>query len=1000
MYLHNNGGLLAMTPYGMTLLTDGPDGRGLDFNSDIDFINTGVINQDDNFMNLFFGWFNATVSGSYQFRNAGDDDRCGIWLDLNQNGVFESSVDGLGSDRGEQLSWEDPNPKTVSLTAGMSYMFAVTHGEIGGASSIDVRFKTPGGNEVVIKPTDPAQDGMWSASIELLLLTPNGGERLTVGSRCLIIWQSLGTISNVFIEYSTNNGGTWAQVDPPNTGNSGSYDWSVPEVSSNQCLVRISDTSDPSVFDTSEAVFSIIPRALVSHWKLDETSGSTASDSAGDNHGTLKPSSPPLWQPAGGRLDGALEFDGLDDYVLISNEENFDITHTITLAAWIKVKAFDNAWQAIVTKGDNAWRLQRDASNNGIEFACTGINVPGTTWGNILGSVDVNDGQWHHIAGVYDGTKIYLYVDGVVDNFNDASGFINRNNFPVMIGENAQERGRYWNGLIDDVRIYNYGLNASEISQLCKLEMIYYVDDDATGANNGTSWMDAYTDLQSALTTSFSGDQIWVAEGTYKPTVPTPPPPPPIVGYSSSKDIAVTAGGRTATFQLINGVSIYGGFPSGGGAWGDRDPDAFETILSGDIFGDDMPNFVNNNENSYHVVNGSGTDETAILDGFIITGGNANDPNFHEPNSYGGGMYNNSGSPTVTNCTFSENLANYGGGMHNDQSSPKVTNCTFSGNKANNRAGGMDNDKASPTVINCIFIANYGGSGGGGMDNYMGSPTVINCIFRGNSASEGGGMANNSSPTVINCTFTGNSAGLNGGGMANFVSSPMVTNCSFNGNSAYYRGGGMLNDYSGSPTLTNCILWGNTAVDGPQIALKRNSSVTISYCDMQSGQTAIDNDGTGSINWGTGNIDAEPNFVRNAYDGGDGWGVGDNDDFGDLHLQPGSPCVDTGNNDADIDVSTPEIDPLPDTDLDSRSRFTDGDCNDTNTVDMGAYEFTYTYTGDFDIDCDVDFADFSIFAGCWFTDELLADIAPTPAGDGIIDQRDLNILCNNWLFGK
>ena len=156
------------------------------------------------------------------------------------------------------------------------------------------------------------------------------------------------------------------------------------------------------------------------------------------------------------------------------------------------------------------------------------------------------------------------------------------------------------------------------------------------------------------------------------------------------------------------------------------------------------------------------------------------------------------------------------------------------------------------------------------------------------------------------------------------------------------------------------------------------------------------------------NIGTNPIFVRDPNNGGDGWGddpntplnEGANDDYGDLRLRPGSPCIDVGDNNADIDACTPEIDSLPDTDLDGRPRFADGDCNGTNVVDMGAYEFTYAYIGDFDADCDVDFVDYAIFADFWLTDELLVDIAPTPAGDGIIDERDLNILCDNWLFGK
>ncbi|MDP6523196.1 MAG: DUF2341 domain-containing protein [Kiritimatiellia bacterium] len=166
--LDNNGGLMAMTPNGITALTSGPLDRGLDFNDDADFQNTGAVSWGDNYQNLFLGYFNPPTTGSYEFRIAQDDDRSGIWIDLDRDGVFESSPTGLGSDRGEQLAWENTATHTVTLTNGFSYMFAVTHAEGGGASGIDARFKTPAmGTEVVIKPSDPAQDGMWTVSTNL-----------------------------------------------------------------------------------------------------------------------------------------------------------------------------------------------------------------------------------------------------------------------------------------------------------------------------------------------------------------------------------------------------------------------------------------------------------------------------------------------------------------------------------------------------------------------------------------------------------------------------------------------------------------------------------------------------------------------------------------------------------------------------------------------------------------------------------------------------------------
>jgi hypothetical protein len=216
---------------------------------------------------------------------------------------------------------------------------------------------------------------------------------------------------------------------------------------------------DPRAFGKAELA------GLISWWKLDETQGNSANDSSGNNvNGSLV--GEPKWQPSGGKIGGALEFDGNGDYVNLGTNSVFDITGQITVTAWIKVNEFNYDYTAIITKGDSAWRLQRDAATNHLEFACSDLDVPNTQWSNVLGNVNVNDGQWHHAAGVYDGEKLYLYVDGELDVSSQAEGTINTNDFPVYIGENAEQTGRFWNGLIDDVRIYNYALSVNEIKAL------------------------------------------------------------------------------------------------------------------------------------------------------------------------------------------------------------------------------------------------------------------------------------------------------------------------------------------------------------------------------------------------------------------------------------------------------------------------------------------------------------------------------------------------------
>lgn len=446
------------------------------------------------------------------------------------------------------------------------------------------------------------------------------------------------------------------------------------------------------------------------------------------------------------------------------------------------------------------------------------------------------------------------------------------------------------------------------------LAAIIYVDRDANGANDGSSWADACNHLQDALAAASSGDEIWVAEGIYKP----------------DQGAKVTPGDRFATFQLINGVAIYGGFPPGGGTWEDRDPITYETILSGDLAGDDAPvadprdlrTEPTRAENSYHVVTGSiGTDATAVLDGFTITAGNANGSDTYDR---GGGMYS-TGRPTLTNCTFSGNAAG---------ADPITT--------AGDDGGGMYST-GDPTLTNCMFSDNLAEDDGGGMCNRVGSPILTNCTFSGNSAqSSAGGMYNGGgTPKLTNCTFSGNSASpfAYGGGMYNWESDPVLTNCTFSGNSAGMTGG-IHNVWYGHPKLTNCILWGNSDPGGmdesAQISTSPPRMPVINYCCIQGW--------TGSLS-GTGNIGDDPLFVD--ADGPDD-NAGTADD--NLRILAGSPCIDAGDNDAvppdtdDLDEDGNTTEPIP-LDIDGQLRFVD-DLNTDDTgkgtppiVDMGAYEF-------------------------------------------------------------
>lgn len=302
-----------------------------------------------------------------------------------------------------------------------------------------------------------------------------------------------------------------------------------------------------------------------------------------------------------------------------------------------------------------------------------------------------------------------------------------------------------------------------------------YVDSLAGGTNDGSSWANAYTDLQTAIGTArFEENNLWVKAGTYKPQ---PAVTSPVMERPLLLDV------REYHFSLKNGVGIYGGFAGTETSLEARDVMANKTILSGDI---GIEN--DTSDNCYHVfyhTPASNLDASAILDGFTITGGNADGTD-----DSGGGMFNDTSSPTVTNCTFLENsAAMYGGGMYNEAASPVVTNCTFENNSA---------------------------------------------------ATDGGGMLNapDAAPQVINTTFTGNSATNNGGGMLNAFCSPTVINCTFTGNTAGSRAGGMYNA-SASTVIVNSIFWNN----GTEIEDDSGADSTITYSVIQGGWS-----GTGSNN--------------------------------------------------------------------------------------------------------------------------------------------------------
>ncbi|NUN97208.1 MAG: right-handed parallel beta-helix repeat-containing protein, partial [Candidatus Omnitrophica bacterium] len=363
---------------------------------------------------------------------------------------------------------------------------------------------------------------------------------------------------------------------------------------------------------------------------------------------------------------------------------------------------------------------------------------------------------------------------------------------------------------------------------------IVYVDVNAAGANDGSSWADAFTSLKSALCTAevFSAtvEEIWVAAGTYRP------------------DLGLIDPSRS--FDLVEGVGVYGGFAGTETQREERNPVANVTILSGDLLGDDNPSggqfdptFI---ENTNHIVSAIGLGSTAVLDGFTITGGHAHSGipgpdvgrgagiyiigggptlanlKFHRNFAWisGGGLFSSGASPSVTSCVFSENVSNDGfgagggAGAYVTGGSPEFTACMFITNDAPGFGGGIHAENTNLTVVDGTFQGNTSnntlGGGGGGIRIDGGAALVRGSLFENNSGVLGGGISvTGSSPRILACTFRENRGVLRGGGIDSlgFSSGPLVVSCVFEGN--YSIAGGGAGNFSSISSYVNCVFSGN-----------------------------------------------------------------------------------------------------------------------------------------------------------------------------------------------
>jgi hypothetical protein len=199
---------------------------------------------------------------------------------------------------------------------------------------------------------------------------------------------------------------------------------------------------------------------LVAYYPLDAAyRGSTPDASGNGNDGAI------MGDPAfvEGVVAQAIDLDGDGDYIDCGAAEIFGMqeTNAMTAAAWVTIRSIPAAWSAVVAKGEYAWRISNANMDPRFHFGITIWNAPDTFGTD--GVIAVGYDEWHHVAGTFDGATISLYVDGVLDINVPTTEPIGANEASVLIGENPESAGRYWDGLIDEVILYNRALSMNEV---------------------------------------------------------------------------------------------------------------------------------------------------------------------------------------------------------------------------------------------------------------------------------------------------------------------------------------------------------------------------------------------------------------------------------------------------------------------------------------------------------------------------------------------------------
>ncbi len=773
---------------------------------------------------------------------------------------------------------------------------------------------------------------------------------------------------------------------------------------------------------------------LVSWWKFDEGTGSTAYDSAGDNNGVVYGAT---WTT--GQISGALDFDGSDDYVSVPDNNSLDMDNQMTITAWVRLNA-NSGISTVVGKqpsgtasmgasGNYAFMIYSDTL---ILSHQTSTDRTEVLYESIPHSVAAE--VWQHVAvTLKEGDSVNFYINGFpagTSPQNQSFGIIN--NEPLRIGKTKGDVD-WFDGAIDDVRIYNRALSEEEIRQMHRQghgPVAYapnpYDGETAVNPNIVLSWLPGwgielhdvylgtdYNDINDANISSpeykgifdintfdpcgltYQTAYYWRVDeindtNTWKGNVWS--------FHTTDADGILHVPSEYPTIQKAidmaansEVVIIAPGTYTGNG---NRDIDFKGKAITLRSIDPNDPCVV-----AATVINAQGTINephrglyidtvgdvnSAVIGLKIINGFTADD---------GGGIYCYRTSPLISRCIISMNTAYddsyfycYGGGIYCYQSSPTIERCIISQNQGEMGAGISVYWYCYPLIEDCLFlynkvIGNYDAGGGGLLSYTHCSPIVRNCLFIKNS--------------VANMNWT------NGGGIYAHYPAITIKNCTFAGNSA--RRGGAFYASDCNAVISNSIFWDNFVQDdGPQIYIQSVPQIMnvskISYCDIDGDTDQIRvvlNDGD-ILEIGPGIINIDPCFVdadANDYHlKSEGWYWDTTRrrwDYDDVT----SRCIDAGNPGSPLANEPVSVPPDPNNVWGQNLRINMGAFGGTAEASMPPYD--WAILADLTNDGTVDLIDFAYQAADW-----LNSAAEQPGDfnrDGLIDTSDLALLADDWL---